>query len=93
MILEGLYEMLLIDAYEKRKHISFDAPDAFLQAPSPDDKIMLLKLKGRFVDLMCEVNPAHKTNVLHEVTKSGKHQKVLYMKVVRTLYGCIEAAL
>ena len=92
VMLETLCGMLLIGAYEKRKHISFDVPGAFLQAPSPDDK-MLLKLKGRFVDLMCKVNPAHKANVLYEVTKSGKHQKVLYMKVVRTLYGCIEAAL
>ena len=70
VMLEGLYGMLLIGPYERRKHISFNVPGTFLHAPSPDDKMMLLKLKVRFVDLICEVNPAHKPNLLYEVTKN-----------------------
>ena len=37
---------------------------------------------------MCEINPEHTKNVVYE-----KGRKVLYMKIIRGLYGCIEAAL
>ena len=42
----------------------------------PPDKQILLKLKGKFVDIMCDVNPEHKTNEIEE-----KNQKVLYLWV------------
>ena len=87
--LEGLLAATVIGAYERRKFISFDIPGAFLQAELGDDKMMLLKLRGeKMVELMCEVNEEHRKNVRIE-----NGQTVLYMKVIRTLYGCIEAAL
>ena len=80
---------LVIGAHEGRQFGSFDVPGTFLQAEFDHDKLVLLKLRGdHMVDMMCEVNPAHKANVRYEYGK-----KVLYMQVIRTLYGCIESAL
>ena len=87
--LEGLITTIVIAAYEKRKMISFDIPGAYLQARLPHDDLLLLRLTGEFVDIMCEINPEHKKNIIYD--KKGK--KILYMKVLRALYGCIEAAL
>ena len=86
--MEGIFLTFLIAAYEGRKVVSFDIPGAFLQAEMSDDKLVLLKFRDDFVDMMCQVNPEHKKNVIIE---NGK--RVLYMKIVRGLYGCIEAAL
>ena len=69
--------------------VSFDVPGAFLQADLPGDKLLLLRLTGDFVDIMCDINPEHRKNVITD--KKGR--KILYMKVLRALYGCIEAAL
>ena len=86
--LEGFITILMIAAFEGRKVVSFDVPGAFLQAELPHDELVLLKLRGRFVDIMCEINPEHKPNVRYE-----NGVKVLYMKVIRAIYGCIESAL
>lgn len=86
--LEGLIASLVIDANEGRMVNTFDVPGAFLQAPMPEDKKILLKLKGEFVDIMCRVNNEHLNNVRYE-----KNEKVLYLKVDRAIYGCIESAL
>ena len=85
---EGLLATLVINAKENRKVNTFDVPGAFLQAPIPEGKKVLLKLNGEFVDIMCRVNPEHLPNVRME----GRN-KVLYMKVDRAIYGCIESAL
>ena len=84
---------LLIGAHEGRKFISFDVPGAFLQAEMTDDTLVLLKLKSEFVDMMCQINPEFKPQVRYETTRKGKQIKVLYMQVIRAVYGCIEAAL
>ena len=86
--MEGLLLTFLIAAYEGRKVVSFDIPGAFLQAEMSEDKLLLLKFRDVFVDMMCEINPEHKKNIIYE---NGK--QVLYMKIVRALYGCIEASL
>ena len=91
--LESLMTALLIGAHEGRKFISFDVPGAFLQAEMAEDKLVLLKLRRQFVDMMCEINPEFKPHVRCETTKNGKKFKVLYMKVIRAIYGCIKAAL
>ena len=86
--LEGLFTMLLIAAYEGRKFISFDVPGAFLQADMVKDSTVLLKLRGQFAKMMCEVNPKYAKYLRYE---NGK--PVLYLKVLRAIYGCIESAL
>ena len=86
--LEALFTTMLIDIFEGRDIATFDIPGAYLHAEMPEEKQILLKLRGEFVDIMCEVNGEHTQNVVME---NGK--KVLYMKVVRAIYGCIQSAL
>ena len=89
--LESLFATLLIDAYEEGDVGTYDVPRAYLQAkllPKGDNKRVLLRLVGNFVDLMCKVNPEHEKNVIYE---NGK--KVLYLEILQAIYGCIELAL
>ena len=86
---EGMILTLLIAAFEGRKVITLDVPGAFLQAEMPKGKMILMKFTGKFVDYMCEVNKEHIPNV----RTNRKGVKVLYVRVIRALYGCIESAL
>ena len=86
--LEGILTTLLIGAYEERNHISFDVPGAFLQADMPNDKLVLLKFKGQMANMLVDVNDKYRE---HLVRENGK--TVLYVKVIRAIYGCIESAL
>ena len=54
----------------------------------PSDKKVLLKLKNKFVDIMCKINPEYLPHVRYE----GR-TKVLYLQVLRAIYGCLESAL
>jgi KUP system potassium uptake protein len=85
---ESLMASLVIDAFEGRDVAIFDIPGAYLNADMPDDKFVLLKLEGEFVHVMCEVNPEYKEDVRQEHGKP-----VLYLRVLKALYGCIESAL
>ena len=67
--LESLFASLLIDAHEGRDVATYDVPGAYLQArlaPRENNERVLMKLRGRFVDIMCKVNPEHSKNVIHE---------------------------
>ena len=80
---------LLIDAKEDRDVAIFDVPGAYLQAEMPAEKKLLMVFRGEFVDIMCEVNTEYKKYVTTD--RNGK--KILYVKVLRAIYGCIESAL
>ena len=88
MSLEALISTLMIDAKEERYTVVFDVPGAYLHAEMPQDKHLILKLRGQFVDIMCKVNPEYTKHVRYE----GK-TKVLYLRILRAIYGCIESAL
>ena len=79
---------LLIDAMEQRDVAVFDVPGSYLQTEMPFKKRVLLRIRDEFVDIMCEVNPDYKPYVQYENRKT-----VLYLKVTRAIYGCIESAL
>ena len=87
--IEALFTTLVIAGHEGRQVISFDVPGAFLQADMPDDKLVLLRLTGEFVIFMCEINP----EFIPHVRTDKRGRKILYMKVIRAIYGCIQAAL
>ena len=53
-----------------------------------EDKKVLLKLRGTFVDMICQIYPENTKNLMYENV-----QKVLYMLVLCAIYGCIELAL
>lgn len=86
--LEALLATLTIDAHENRDVAIFDVPGAYLHADLPEGKLVLLKIEGQFVDIMCEVNPEFLPDVRYE---NGK--KVLYVQILKALYGMIESAL
>ena len=86
--LEAIISTLLIDVYEGRDVGIFDIPGAYLHAKMPNEHQVILKIKGKFVDIMCDVNEDFKEYILFE-----NRVKVLYLKVLRALYGCIRSAL
>ena len=57
VLLEALFTTLIIGAYEERDVATFDVPREYLHAKIPEGKTILLKLQGRFVDIMCDINP------------------------------------
>ena len=81
---------LAVDAYESRDVEIVDVSGAYLHTdmPQTEGKTVLLKLKGDFVDIMCSVNEEFTPHVVYE----GK-TKVLYMKVLQAIYGCLESAM
>ena len=48
--------------------------------------VLLLKLQGEFVNIMCEVNGEHRKHVRKE-----NGTDIPYMMLLRSIYGCIEA--
>ena len=78
----------MIDAHEGRAVHAFDVPGAYLQISLPDDKVLHMKLEGKFVDIMCKVNPEYGKFVTYE-----KEKKVLYVLILKMIYGMIESAL
>ena len=78
--LEGLLMTYAIAVHEGRYIAGFDVPGAYLHAETPEDKMVIMKIKDRFVDIMCSVNPEYKQHVRHE---NGR--KVLYVKVLRAI--------
>jgi hypothetical protein len=77
---------LIIDAKERRDVATAYVEGAYLQTDMED--FTLLKLVGEAVDIMCKVNPKYEKFV---VIENGK--KVLYLQLLKALYGCVESAL
>ena len=72
--MEALFTTLIIDAKESRDIATFDVPGAFIQPELPKGTIMvLLKLKGIFVNIMCEANEEYRENITY------KHEKRSYI--------------
>ena len=86
---EALLGTFMIDAYEGREIGSFDIPGAYLHAEMEHgDNRVLLRLRDEFVDMMCMANKKYLPYV-----KIINGRKVLYLKVLRAIYGCIKSAL
>ena len=66
----------------------FDFPGAYLIAEFPEENSSYKKFHGGFVDFICKVNPEHMNNVRVE-----NNIKVLYLRLLQALYGCMESAL
>ena len=78
----------MINSHEGRSVQTFDVPVAYLHAPLPDDKVVRMEFEGEFVDIICEVNPEYENFVIYE-----KGKKVLFMLILKAIYGMIEIAL
>jgi len=84
--LESIIMSLIIDAVEGRDTATADIAGAYLFALM--DEFVLVKLTGESVRIMCETNKEYEKYVEYE---NGK--PVLYLQLVRALYGCIRSAL
>ena len=83
---DSLLMSLVIDAKEGRAVGTADVPGAYLQAEMTD--FVIVKMTGSSVDVMCQVNPDFSAYVISE----GK-RKVLYLRLNKALYGCIQSAM
>ena len=83
----------MIDAKENRDVMTADIPNAFIQAHMPklengEDRV-IMKITGVLVDLLVKLAPDVYTSYV--VFENGK--KVLYVEILRALYGMLVAAL
>ena len=68
--------MILIGVFNRQKHILFDVLRDFLKLSTTEDKMVVLKFKEKFVDLICQIKPKHVKIVVYEVGIKGKKQKL-----------------
>ena len=78
----------VIDAYERRAIAILDIANTFLHAEN-DEKILML-LRGRLAEMMVQVDPAMYRKY---VTYSPNGQAMLYVRLSKSLYGMLRAAL
>ena len=83
---EGLKLSLVIDAIEGRKVGVADVPGAYLHAEMDD--LVHMKVSGEMVKVMTSLNPKYQKYVTDE-----KGRPVLYVKLLKALYGCVQSAL
>jgi hypothetical protein len=83
----------VIDAKEERDVMSADVPNAFIQTPMPERKNgeerVVMKITGVLVDLLVQLAP----DVYGPFVVYEKGRKVLYVQVLRAIYGMLQAAL
>ena len=91
--LESIMITATIDAKEGRDVMTADVPNAFIQTQMPEPKEgeerIFMKITGVLVDLLVQMSP--KVYGPFVVFENGK--KVLYVQVLRALYGMLVAAL
>ena len=89
----SIYALMIscaMDAIEGRKVVTCDIPGAFLQADWPEDIDCYLKFEGAMVDMLCDINPEYKNNVVIN-KKTG--EKKLYGKLTKAVYGTLLGAI
>ena len=86
--IEGLSISLTIDAKEERHVAVCDIVGAYLNADMEDKVIMIFR--GNMADYMIQINPKRYAKSVH-VQPDGT--KVLYVRLRKALYGCIQSAL
>jgi Reverse transcriptase (RNA-dependent DNA polymerase) len=91
--LESIFLTAAIDAKERRDVMTADIPNAFIQASIPalkpgEDRV-IMKLTGALMELLVEQAP----DVYGPYVVMEKGKRVLYLQVMRALYGMLVAAL
>jgi hypothetical protein len=78
---------IAIDAKEGRAVATADVGGPYLHADM--DETVIMVFEGDMVDYMVQANPEKYGPHVH-VSKSGK--KLLYVELLKALYGCIKSA-
>ena len=86
--IESVLITAVIDALEERDVAVVDIPNAFVQTRMDDEKV-IMKMRGKLVDLMCVIAP----DVYTKYVTIENGVKVLYLCLLNALYGTLKAAL
>ena len=86
--LESIISTAVIDVCERRDVAIFHIPGVYLHINMPEDKRVVMVLRGEFVDIMVKACPKYEKYVS---VINGR--KALYLRVLRAIYGCIQSAL
>jgi hypothetical protein len=91
--LESILITGVIEAKEERDAMTYDIPNAFIQAylpkKEPGENRVVMEITGVLVDMLVNINPELYGPAI--VLENGK--KVIYVEVLKTIYGMLEAAL
>ena len=80
----------ILDAKQKRDVMTLDMPNAFVQTDVPNDNNhAIMKLRGRLVDIILEIDYNKHSPFVHETQKG----KIIYMRVKKALYGMLLASI
>ena len=85
---EALFCTLIVNAHEGHDVATFDIHGAYVHAEITKENRILMKLRGYFFEIVCQVNPEYEQDVRYE---NGK--KVSFLLVLRAIYGFIESVL
>ena len=90
--MESIFLTCIIDAFENRDVMSAAVPNVFIHAifsrnPGEDRKIM--KITGKLVDILVNMYP----EVYKDYVVLEKGKRVLYVEILKAIYGIMEAAL
>jgi Reverse transcriptase (RNA-dependent DNA polymerase) len=92
--LESIMITGVIEAKEVRDVMTCDIPNAFIQAllpkkdPAGEDRVVM-KITGVLVDMLVDIN----TELYGPAVVLENRKKVLYIEVLKAIYGMLEAAL
>ena len=84
---EALFLSCIIDAQEGRQVATMDIPGVFMH--SEMDEVLHLRLDGPMAELLCKVDETK----YREYMCYEKKKPVLYVQLMRVLYGTLQAAL
>ena len=91
--LESIMITAVIDAHEGRDIMTADVPNAFIQTEMPEpekgQERVIMKITGVLVDMLVQLSP--EVYGKHVVFEKGR--KVLYVQVLRAIYGMLQASL
>eukprot|EP00980_Cylindrotheca_fusiformis_P020484 scaffold7541_cov93-Cylindrotheca_fusiformis.AAC.1 len=90
--LESQFLTAAIDAHEGRDVMVTDVPNAFIQADLPEREYgqrVFMKITGVMVPMLTQLAP----DVYESFVVRENGREVIYVKVLKAIYGMLEAAL
>ena len=84
---EALFLTCIIDALEKRDVAKIDIPGVFMQADM--DENVNMKIERKMANLTTKIDPKK----YEKYTVMGKGKQVIYVRLLKALYGNLNAAL
>lgn len=79
--------IILTAAHKERQVMTADITGAYLNADM--NNFIMMKFDGDMVDYMVEANP----DLYTKYVSYENRKKVLYIQLLKALYGCIQSAL